>query len=55
MILEIELLDTPTQAETLRVSKFGSIVFCWGGWWAGIGARLFMPSLIPEEQKAAGF
>lgn len=54
MTLEIELLDTPTQAETLRVSKFGSIVFCWGGG-AGVGARLFMPSLIPEEQKAAGF
>lgn len=31
MTLEIELLDTPTQAETLRVSKFGSIVFCCGG------------------------
>lgn len=26
--LEIELLDKPTQAETLLISKFGNIVFC---------------------------
>ena len=30
MTLEIELLHTPTQVETLRVSKFGSIVLCGG-------------------------
>lgn len=53
MTLEIELLHPPTQAETLCVSKFGSIVFCGGK--KKIGAGLFMSSLIPEEQKAAGF
>lgn len=49
--LEIELRGKPTQAETLLFSKFGGVVFCE----KNFGTRLFMPSLIPVEQKAVGF